>query len=151
MLPHLSNHVTHKQKLKRKHTELHLHPSLCFVGRCRETGMLFAISAGRVAIPSPRNSNVVGEMLKDLRLHYPKTTLGGHSGPRPQYTDLFLKYSVSMRRGARGPSVQQMLNAIPRGTPPHSLHALDLLGHLGQARTTPKVITLLLSPPLLRK
>lgn len=35
MLPHLSNHVMHKQKLKCKHTELHLPLSLCFVGHCR--------------------------------------------------------------------------------------------------------------------
>lgn len=41
-----------------------------------------------------------------------------------------------MRRRVRGPSVQQTLNTAPLGTLPHSLHALSLLGRLGQARNT---------------
>lgn len=62
------------------------------MGHGTETGMLSAVSACRVVVSSPRNSNVVGEMLKHLSPHYPRTMVGGYSGPGAQDMDLFLTY-----------------------------------------------------------
>lgn len=115
--------------------------------------MLSATSAPGVGYSLPRNSHCVGEMLKPLSTHYPKTMAGGYSGPWPQDTGPVLKYSVSMRNGGRSPSEhtqhhsQRNLNTIPSSL----LACPEPAGMFGageEHRTTPEVITLLLSPSL---